>query len=375
MSVRAGFGIARITPEVPVKLAGFGDRTQPADRVHDELEARAMVLDDGDAQVCLLVLDLLGMSSGFADPVRAAVAEALGIDRSAVLTSCTHTHHGPNAIEGAEVLGWDTPDGYGALLIQRCIEAARAARDGLRAADAFALEAPLPDGVSFNRRNLPYEPWFTALDLRGADGDRIGCIANISIHPVSHGSPWLAVSTDWVGPFRSALEERVGGTAVMLSGALGDVNPVEHHTDVETHLAESAEEAASIGRELAGAVAAVLPGAVPVTGALAVATRSLTVSIAPTVLGQLLGRGGHSVELVEWALGHLRVVGIPGEAFHALGRAITDARGNVTLLAGLAPTWDGYLPMPYGDGYEETVSLGPAAVEAIGAALIEGAAL
>jgi hypothetical protein len=40
------------------------------------------------------------------------------------------------------------------------------------------------------------------------------------------------------------------------------------------------------------------------------------------------------------------------------------------LLAGLAPAWQGYLPMPFGDGYEETVSYGADAVAAIFDALL-----
>ena len=32
------------------------------------------------------------------------------------------------------------------------------------------------------------------------------------------------------------------------------------------------------------------------------------------------------------------------------------------LLAGLAPDWHGYFPVPYADGYEEGLSFGPDAV-------------
>ena len=63
-------------------------------------------------------------------------------------------------------------------------------------------------------------------------------------------------------------------------------------------------------------------------------------------------------ELVEWTIGPVRLVSIPGEAFHALGRAIETRVGEGThvLLAGLAPVWHGYLPSPFGDGYEEATS-------------------
>ena len=82
------------------------------------------------------------------------------------------------------------------------------------------------------------------------------------------------------------------------------------------------------------------------------------------------GREGRTVpiELVEWTIGPVRLVSVPGEAFHALGRAIEDrvaARRRHVLLAGLAPEWHGYLPSPFRDGYEESTSYGRDAVATI----------
>ena len=39
------------------------------------------------------------------------------------------------------------------------------------------------------------------------------------------------------------------------------------------------------------------------------------------------------------------------------------------LVAGLAPEWHGYLPVPFSDGYEESMSYGRDAVAAIARAL------
>ena len=87
-------------------------------------------------------------------------------------------------------------------------------------------------------------------------------------------------------------------------------------------------------------------------------------------LGSTLLTGGREgrtvpVELVEWSIGPVRLVSVPGEAFHALGRAIEErarADGAHVLLAGLAPEWHGYLPSPFRDGYEESTSYGRDAV-------------
>jgi neutral ceramidase len=365
----AGFGRAVITPEVPVFLAGFSDRTVPAERVDADLEVRVLHLSDGEQSGCLVLCDLLGMTAHFSDPIRDRVGADAGLPRDRVLTACTHTHSGPSAIAGGERLGWPTPDGYLERLVEACATAAAAARDAAEPAEVAFARAPLPDGLSINRRGLPYDPTFAVLDVRRPDGgDRIGVLANIAIHPVALGSHCLAVSPDWVGTFRTELERLAGGTALLLQGALGDVNPREpHHHDEGGDF----EEAASLGVAVAAAVASVLGDTEPLTASLATAGhRVVTVPTGPTPLTMLLGHDGELVcELVEWAIGAARLVTVPGEAFHELGRDIEASRAGPVLLAGLSPVWQGYLPRPFGDGYEETVSYGEPAVEALHAHL------
>lgn len=375
VSALAGFGAGVITPPVPCQLAGFGDRHEPATSVHDDLEARAFYLADGDAgnatALCLVVCDLLGMTAEFADPVRAAVGEALGLPREAVLTACIHTHAGPNAMAGGDRLGWTTPDGYLDRLVSGCVHAARQAADRAEPAELRFARAPLPSDLSVNRRGLPYDPSFCVLDVhRPGGGGRVGLLANVAIHPVALGPECLAVSSDWVGSFRAAMEQRAGGRCVLLSGPLGDVNPREPHS----HPSEGGNfaEADALGRDVAAAVLAVLDRTVPAGDGVAVrSTRTIEVPVSSTPLALLTGiTGPMTVELVEWRLGSVLLVSIPGEAFSAFGAAVTAARGDEVLLAGLCPVWQGYLPVPFGDGYEETVSFGAPAVQAILAALV-----
>lgn len=370
--MRAGFGQSLITPPLPVALAGFSGRSGPATEVHDDLEVRAVwMAGDGGSGVCLLVCDLLGMSPAFATPIRTAVADELGVETSAVLTACNHTHAGPSALTGGEALGWTTPDGYLELLVQRCLDAARRARAEAEEAELFFARAALPEGLSYNRRANPYSPTFAVLDARTPAGDRLGTVANVSIHPVALGRSVLAVSADWVGTFRPLLEKLAGGRSVLLSGALGDVNPTMHartgHDDEGSY-----EDAERVGAGVADAVASLLPSASAVGEGVKVSS-ARTISV--PVVGALAALGGldgsMEVELVEWTIGSTRLVSVPGEAFHAMGKAIEAAKGDRLLLAGLSPMWQGYLPDPFGEGYEESVSHGPEAVAAIRAALME----
>jgi len=370
----AGFGSAIITPPTPVQLAGFID-DQPATEVHDDIEVRALFMRGDYGGVCLLVCDLLGLSATFADPIRDAVAGALDLDRAAVLTACVHNHAGPSTLEGSDVLGWVTPTGYRQTLVQQSVAAARSAYAAAAPATLRAGRWSLPDGLSVNRRGLPYQPTFAVVDVISRAGTRIGTVANVAIHPVALGPECLAVSSDWVGPFRTELERRAGGTAVLLSGALGDVNPCHVHRQHNICDADGFAEAAQLGSDVARVVDTKLGNAEPVAadGPSVVRQRVLDVTLGSTLL--TAGREGHhvAIELIEWAIGPIRLVSVPGEAFHALGRAI-EARapaGTHVLVAGLAPEWHGYLPSPFTDGYEESTSYGASAVAAIAEALTQ----
>jgi hypothetical protein len=173
-----------------------------------------------------------------------------------------------------------------------------------------------------------------------------------------------------VGAFRAALEQRAGGTAVLLSGALGDVNPHHVHRQNNDCGNDGFVEADQLGRRVAEAVDTVLGDTEPVDGGGPAVVRHRTVEV---TLGSTLltaGRTGRrvSVELIEWSVGPLRLVSMPGEAFHALGRAVearVEGGGAQLLLAGLAPEWHGYLPSPFTEGYEESMSYGREAVAAI----------
>jgi hypothetical protein len=307
----------------------------------------------------------------FSDPVRRVIASELDIDLEATLVACTHTHSGPNAMAGGESLGWATPDGYEEVLVEGCRAAALSAQENSEVAQLHFGRALLSEGLSVNRRGNPYEPWFTMLDVRRPDSSRIGVLANFSIHPVSLGPEWLAVSCDWVGPFRAALESEAGGSAILLSGALGDVNPPgweDYHGPGGVF-----EATESLGRNIAADAAALLPHCKPIDGTIAIAaSRTIEIPISPTPLADLTGIQDRShVELIEWSIGDVRLVSIPGEAFHAFGREVDEARGGRALLAGISPNWHGYLPRPFGTGYEEAVSFGEPAVDAIFEALIE----
>lgn len=373
MAVQVGFGSGIITPDLPVVLAGFGTRHGPATEVRHDLTAQAVVVRSGQDTMCLLVLDLLMLGADLAKPLRKAVGAALGTGPENVMTSCTHTHSGPAATSSVRRLGWPMPPDYLNRLVDGCLTAVRRALAACEPAQLSYARAALPAELSVNRRGLPYDPKYAVLDVRRPDGSRLGSIAAVGIHPVALGVTCREVSGDWVTSYREQASRDTGAPAVLLQGALGDVNPTrDPNTDPDP--GGNWETARVLGTEVADCVGSLLRDCetLPDTAQLlphrTVPLRAgLTV---PALLNRVALRTV-DVELQEWSLGGVRLVSVPGEAFHELGAQIERARGDKALIAGLAPEYHGYLPMPFRKGYEEKLSYGSRFVARLGAALLD----
>jgi hypothetical protein len=107
-SFRAGAATADITPrnappEAPSIVAG-GFLEGRADRVHDPLLVRAIVLEDGGAEgqppvrLALVVVDTCMMPQSLIDEAKKLAAAQTGIPVERIMVSATHTHSAPAAM-------------------------------------------------------------------------------------------------------------------------------------------------------------------------------------------------------------------------------------------------------------------------------------
>ncbi len=362
LTLRAGVGVADITPTEPVRLAGFMAR-QPAVPplvVNDRLDVRALALDDGEVVALLLVLDLVGLSAAFSAPVRVAVSEATGVPVERVLTSATHTHSGPDTL-----LGMDLYDGY---LPQLCAAASAAAHAALAALVPVSVgvgEVDVPTTLAVNRRGRAHSPRLQLVDLRAGGGAPVASVVGVGIHPVTHGPDVPVVTADWVGHCRRAVERARGGTAVVVSGALGDVNPPGG--DGYDRSGGGVELATSVGEAVAALAVDAADRAVDVGDSLDLAHRTVELPVADAQLSRLISGGAETVvaELFEWTVGDLRLVSMPGEPLSGFATAV--GRLGPMLTVGLAPTWQGYLPHPdtFDGGYEDDLGLGAPAMRVL----------
>ncbi|MDI6772961.1 MAG: neutral/alkaline non-lysosomal ceramidase N-terminal domain-containing protein [bacterium] len=287
--MRVGFARTVITPPPGASLAGFGARQERAQGVHDDLHARALVLEASGQRVALVVCDLCDLDAGFIREARRRIQERTGIPAASALLAATHTHAAP-----ATFALYSLPPDPGWLddLAGRAADAvASAVRDLTPATLGLALGRENSVGRNRRRPDGPVDPTVTVLRAERVDASP-ALLVHYACHPTVLGPDNLMISRDYVGFTVDAVERATGGWVMFANGACGDIN-VGHSADrsalglpIPGRTFERAEE---LGLRLAGEAVRALTDTRPVAGwrapghgMLAAGRRSLVVPLRPT---------------------------------------------------------------------------------------------
>jgi neutral ceramidase len=402
-----GVAVMDITPPKGFRMSGyFYERFNTG--THDPLQAKALVLRQGNEQAALVFCDLIGISLEVSRRARKLASEVTGILEANMLIAATHSHTGPlyaGALRNyfhdrsAADQGKDPHEAidYSDLLVKQIVKAIQAAHKSARPSDLRAGIAT-QQGLSFNRRfhmkdgtvqfnpgrrnpNIvkvagPIDPDVGLLHFRGPDGKNdLALLSVFAMHLDTVGG--TEYSSDY--PFylertlRKAL--RRDGLSLFGAGTCGDIN----HIDVT--LAEQLRgqpEAARIGKTLGETVLAALPKLKP-QASLNLAVRSRVVQAklqnydAEAVVrarGDMAAIGTRKMPFLKQVETYkilslqlrpgatlpaevqvfrlsdeVAVVGLPGEVFVELGLAIKKASPfPITLVIELCNDCPGYIP-------------------------------
>jgi len=215
----AGVGRSIITPHDGVPMSGYANR-ELSHGVHDDLNARAVVLDNGTNRLALCSVELLWQRKEDTDQVRQAVAARCALRPAEIFLFTTHTHSGPLSYQPEN---WDFP------LFERVADAIVTAYDSRQPARLGNGFGQLY-GYNINRRwiNRPADPSIGVMRVDRADGSPLALLGNYACHAVVMGADNLKISGDWPGYASRILENEMGaGTVALFSqGGAGDVNPL-----------------------------------------------------------------------------------------------------------------------------------------------------
>ena len=236
------YNLSDITPEEPVLLGGFANRKGLSGKVHRPLTSRCLVLKQEDTIACLVVNDLMDVDPAIIIAIAEQIAQEAGISSDNILITSIHTHSAPDMEYGR----LEANDRYIAYASRRIADNAintiknhsgfryakiktgkalcdinMARRDVKPEGGGLAYRVGDPDGLRDEEVGI--------LQLSDEDGNRKVTLFNYSCHPVTLGYESLFVSTDYPGKAREIVEKSMGGMAIFVNGAAGDLNPREAH--------------------------------------------------------------------------------------------------------------------------------------------------
>lgn len=262
---QAGAATSNITPKVGTSINGNMQDVKVL-HVHDETQARSLVLDDGQTRLAIVVMDLCMVSREVLDKAKVRAHEFTQIPVENIMISATHTHSGGTA---CSVFQSDPDEKYLQFLTERAADAIIRANNNLTPAKIgwgvgneptqvfnrrWKMKAGTPlinpfgetDQVQMNpgigNPNLlepagPTDPEVPVISVQSLDGTPIALLANYSLHYVG-GTGKGEISADYFGMFAHRMQQMIGAdhqttpfVAMMSNGTSGNINNVNFGGD------------------------------------------------------------------------------------------------------------------------------------------------
>jgi neutral ceramidase len=262
--LRAGAAKVDITPaaDASLQMSGYASRTAGFKGVHDDLSARAIVVDDGATQAAIVSCEVIGLSNAFWEKMTERIMHETGISRDNLMLASVHTHAAPST--GVYGGGQLAPNqaAWVAKLENAILESVRQAKARLQPArigfgtgtakvntnrrarngEGGWMLGNNPDGVS--------DKTVAVIKFETLDGKPIAILSNYGVHGTVLGPNNLQISSDLPGATSRYVEQHYGGKAISLwtSGTAGDQDPIYR---VGTDFQNVAALGAILGEEVA----------------------------------------------------------------------------------------------------------------------------
>lgn len=236
--IKAGLAKIKITPQEPVRMAGYGARTEPFKDVHDDLFASAVVFDDGSRRACIITADVIGFSHEFSDDTRKLIHQSTGIAEDHILISAVHNHGGPVTRAYGEELS-SNEKAYLAFLKNSLVSVTK---DAIESLEPVTLGTGVGTcRMNINRRGIhaeggiwlgrnpdgPCDHDVAVLRIDDLSSNLRGVLVNWPCHAVVGGQDNYSITGDWPGAAARELENSNQNVVIAMSaGASADINPV-----------------------------------------------------------------------------------------------------------------------------------------------------
>ncbi len=260
-----------------------------ANRIHDSLYAKSLILKRGDTVLVFIVVDICAMQQDFLDEVKSLIMSASGIPKSHVMISSTHTHSAGAVTDllmgHADLTYRNRLRGIIVDLVTETLPRLKPAKIAFGAVDApehvlcrryrmaagykafnpvtggydqvktnpFGVEESIVEANSTPDTQLAY------MAVKGLDDRWISLLANYSLHYVGDADRGT-ISADYFGYFANSLKQALGQeedfVALMSNGTSGEIN-IWDFLRPDRYTKERHRKSEYIGQDL---VQKILPG-------------------------------------------------------------------------------------------------------------------
>ena len=262
---QAGFAAVKITPETPVRMAGYAARNHPSEGVVADLYAKALVLVDSNGERAVwITTDLIGLRGAVTETIFQRITQRTGLKRYQLLINSSHTHTGP-AIAESDVAAYNLSEDdaarmrtYRGLLHDRIVSAVEQALAHVEPVELWYGSGVVP--FAMNRREFTRDRGvILGVNARGhsdrtmpllkvatADGTIRAVVFGAATHNTTLTQDEYRISGDYAGFAQEYVEkQRPGVQAMFVQGFAGDSNPYPRGT-----LELARQHGETLGREV-----------------------------------------------------------------------------------------------------------------------------
>ena len=249
-NIKANVAVRKLTPplEIGYTLGGYGARmSEPAKGIHDDIWAKALVLDDGEKKYAIITLDILGLPPNVKPQIIARLNNEKWTEENIMfLPSHSHSSLEMFALNDKNIFDMAPIGIFQQELLDYVVKSLatliESADQNLKPVK-IGTQSKQVEGLNRNRRGEPFvDKDLTVTRIDYLDGKPMTVLVNWTGHPTIMDEHDMFVSGGWPGYLQRELEAWIGEGVIAMyyNGSQGDQSVIaksagSHHEKAENY--------------------------------------------------------------------------------------------------------------------------------------------
>ncbi len=246
---KAGVASVSITPQEPIHLLGYPNRTKPFESVDQNIFTKALAIEDSQGHRGVIVTsDLVGFQNAYTAAICERICERTKLERGQIILNASHNHTGPLVSLDPMKQGNLAHGSMTEAEAERTVKYSRELQDKIVKLVDDALADLQPARLSWGTTNVGFvmnrrvgkpgaismaanpqgivDRTVPVLKIASPDGKLRGVLFGCACHNTTLTSDHNLISGDYAGAAQELLQRKYPGTvALFMSGCGADANP------------------------------------------------------------------------------------------------------------------------------------------------------